>query len=540
MNRRIYPHGTSLHNNDKQKSILEAQSNRQLELELTKLRQCIEEKAALHEKSNDLNWEIEKFKRSNNDLTADNHKLNDKVTEYASKYENALQEIQTLKVEIMQLNEKHDNIQDAMHQHIGRNDGPQIIEKQPMITEPHRLNTINPNKQHQLIDSPFARNKVSIKSAKIGIAVVIFCYNRHSYLERTLDSLFAILPPTGFSVFISQDGMRCLTFCNINFYYFLCMVTMVIGYDAGVTEVIKRYSDEGKAYWLGFDYDATDKQIKRGFEEKRWSVYHKISAHYKFAFNYLFDELNYDKVISLEDDMELSPDFFGYFQALGKCMDMDPSIFCVSAWNDNGQKDLVYDSKSLYRTDIFPGLGWMLGKKIWNELKDNWPLAFWDDWLRESKQRKNRSCIRPEINRVYTFGSTGSSEGQFFKQYLKKIKLNEDDIDWTSDEMQNGVVSYISPVDEYDAYLKNLIESSRELDIENVLALTAQPMPLDYVVRYSDLDDFTLKSKQLQLMEDHKDNLPRQSYRGIVDVRWKNNRISFVPKDVDWSPRTYG
>merc|ERR1712173_290889 len=124
----------------------------------------------------------------------------------------------------------------------------------------------------------------------------------------------------------------------------------------------------------------------------------------------------------------------------------------------------------------------------------------------------------------------------FFKQYLKKIKLNEDDIDWTSDEMQNGVVSYISPVDEYDAYLKNLIESSRELDIENVLALTAQPMPLDYVVRYSDLDDFTLKSKQLHLMEDHKDNLPRQSYRGIVLVRWKNHRINFVPKDVDWTP----
>merc|ERR1712228_417659 len=158
-----------------------------------------------------------------------------------------------------------------------------------------------------------------------------------------------------------------------------------------------------------------------------------------------------------------------------------------------GQRDLVYDSKSLYRTDIFPGLGWMLGQKIWNELKEEWPLAFWDDWLRESKQRKNRSCIRPEINRVYTFGSSGSSEGQFFNKYLKKIKLNEDDIDWTDD----------------DIHLKGVIDNSRHLDIGNVLELKSQPMPLDYVVMYKDLDDYTLKSKKLNLMEDHKDGLPR-------------------------------
>lgn len=195
-----------------------AQSNRQMELELTKLRQCIEEKATMQEKSNDLNWEIEKFKRSNTDLTHDNQKLNDKVTEYASKYETALQEIQKLKVEIMQLNEKHDNIQEAIHQHIGRNDGPQIVEKPPMITEPKRLEqdeerNILPHRQQEannMIDSPYARNAVSVKSAKIGIAVVIFCYNRHSYLERTLESIFAVLPPTGFSVFISQDGVYCL------------------------------------------------------------------------------------------------------------------------------------------------------------------------------------------------------------------------------------------------------------------------------------------------------------------------------------------
>ena len=39
--------------------------------------------------------------------------------------------------------------------------------------------------------------------------------------------------------------------------------------------------------------------------------------------------------------------FFNYFLA-------------VSAWNDNGQSKFVSDEKYLYRSDFFPGLGWMM------------------------------------------------------------------------------------------------------------------------------------------------------------------------------------
>lgn len=347
---------------DREKDIINIQSNRQLELELTKLRQCIEEKAKMQQKSNDLQWEIETLKRKNNDFQSDNQKLNDKVTEYTSKHESALQEIQKLKVEIEQLTERHQNMQQAIHNHIGQA-GPQIIAEHeaPMIAEldtQHNAEAQHPApvlkldedakddsddaidlvddilnehgndmqdvEQHQAAEdnklasmAQFARNAVSMESAKIGIAVVIFCYNRASYLERTLESVFSVLPPASFSVFISQQG-----------------------YDRDVTKVIEKYTvQSGKAYWLGFDYDLTEKRTQRGFEEKRWKVYHKISAHYKFVYEYLFDKLNYDKVIALEDDMEISGDFFTYFQTFGKLMDSDASIYCVSAWNDYGQRD---------------------------------------------------------------------------------------------------------------------------------------------------------------------------------------------------------
>ena len=81
----------------------------------------------------------------------------------------------------------------------------------------------------------------------------------------------------------------------------------------------------------------------------------------------------------------------------------DPSLLCVSAWNDNGKKDLIDTTRYgeceeereggregeggsrekgqvhfkfsdlLYRSDFFPGLGWMLTSDLWHELKPKWP-----------------------------------------------------------------------------------------------------------------------------------------------------------------------
>jgi len=49
----------------------------------------------------------------------------------------------------------------------------------------------------------------------------------------------------------------------------------------------------------------------------------------------------------------------------------------VSAWNDNGKVGLVDENAPdlVYRTDFFPGLGWMLRKSIWAELAPKWPSS---------------------------------------------------------------------------------------------------------------------------------------------------------------------
>lgn len=62
----------------------------------------------------------------------------------------------------------------------------------------------------------------------------------------------------------------------------------------------------------------------------------------------------------------------------------------MSAWNDNGFKGLPLNSRELRRTSFFPGLGWMLTRNLWAELKPKWPKGFWDDWLRGRFAKKKK------------------------------------------------------------------------------------------------------------------------------------------------------
>ena len=86
--------------------------------------------------------------------------------------------------------------------------------------------------------------------------------------------------------------------------------------------------------------------------------------HYGWALNQTFGRLGYEQVIIVEDDLVVSPDFYEYFSATLPLLHQDPSLWCVSAWNDNGKQGLINENATdlLYRTDFFPGLGWMITK----------------------------------------------------------------------------------------------------------------------------------------------------------------------------------
>nr|CAG4643971.1 EOG090X06K9 [Lepidurus arcticus] len=233
------------------------------------------------------------------------------------------------------------------------------------------------------------------RNANPVIPVLVIACNRPS-VQRCLDRLIkARLSSDQFPIIVSQD-------CG----------------NEPTAEIIRSYETQIISIQQP---DLSEPEVPDN--HKRLVGYYKLSRHYSWALNQVFDKYNSSAVIIVEDDLEVGDDFYSYFQATLPILEADPSLWCVSAWNDNGKESLI-DSSSpdlLHRSDFFPGLGWMMTRKLWEtELKNKWPKAFWDDWMRNPEQRKERTCIRPEISRTRTFGKVGVSKYAF----LLRKKLN--------------------------------------------------------------------------------------------------------------------
>ena len=101
----------------------------------------------------------------------------------------------------------------------------------------------------------------------------------------------------------------------------------------------------------------------------------RISQHYKSSLSSTFQIFPRAKyAIVLEEDLDVSPDFFGYFSQTVRLLDEDPSLYCISAWNDQGYEHTSADPSKIYRVETMPGLGWILKKSLYKEeLEARWP-----------------------------------------------------------------------------------------------------------------------------------------------------------------------
>ena len=323
------------------------------------------------------------------------------------------------------------------------------------------------------------------------IAVLMFTYKREAMIKKSATRVLQLIgDDNSYRVFISQDGSD-----------FPAVTTAVESLGDDVIHFIHERNDSG----------ATPKEKRQHFEP-----YYAISHHYGWAIGEIFSIDNYKRLIILEEDIDVASDFFSYMRATSPLLD-EPDIFCVSSWNDNGKKDLVKSPTALYRTDFFPGLGWMMSRDLWEELGPIWPAGFWDDWLRQPSHRKGRSCIRPEIPRSFMWCDTaGVSKGQFCRQFLSHMKLEDKPVDWNS---ELDVDFYKK--DSYDEWLDNIINQA--IEVSEVSEIDQKNK--EYSIKYTTSRQFKVIANQFGLMDDFKDNVPRTAYKGIVSFRYAGSRV---------------
>jgi beta-1,2-N-acetylglucosaminyltransferase len=65
---------------------------------------------------------------------------------------------------------------------------------------------------------------------------------------------------------------------------------------------------------------------------------------------------------------------YSYFSQTRRLLEEDETLYCISAWNDQGYEHTSSDPSLLYRVETMPGLGWILKRSLYKvELETKWP-----------------------------------------------------------------------------------------------------------------------------------------------------------------------
>ena len=165
-------------------------------------------------------------------------------------------------------------------------------------------------------------NGTVLERTQSPIAVLVFSCNRVT-IRRNLDQLIKYRPDgQHFPIIVSQD----------------------CGHEA-TRRTIRSY---GSQLQLIQHPDLSD--IPLAGKLKKFKGYYKIARHYRWALNQTFNVLGYETAIIVEDDLDIAPDFFEYFQSLEPVLRADPTLWCISAWNDNGKQGLIQEDSGNVQT----------------------------------------------------------------------------------------------------------------------------------------------------------------------------------------------
>ncbi|XP_023714659.1 protein O-linked-mannose beta-1,2-N-acetylglucosaminyltransferase 1-like [Cryptotermes secundus] len=119
-----------------------------------------------------------------------------------------------------------------------------------------------------------------------------------------------------------------------------------------------------------------------------------------------------------------------YFSQTKRLLEEDETLYCISAWNDQGYEHTCSDPSLLFRVETMPGFRWILKRALYkDELESKWPtpekMWDWDMWMRLPEVQKGRECVIPDVSQTYHFGASGLNMNSYFQDiYFKKHSFN--------------------------------------------------------------------------------------------------------------------
>ena len=148
--------------------------------------------------------------------------------------------------------------------------------------------------------------------------------------------------------------------------------------------------------------------------------------------------------------------------------------------------------------------------------------------------RKDRQCIRPEINRVFHFGWVGESAGQFYWQHLSKIKSSTAYYDWvdTKDWRLKEYLNRIETEESYSRWLAPQVIDSKEVRNPSTEIPSRGLGPQDsFRIRSTEFSHYQTIAKYFNLMPDWKEGIMRGSFKHVLPFTWTGGSKVFIHRE---------
>uniref|UniRef100_A0A0P4W6X0 Alpha-1,3-mannosyl-glycoprotein 2-beta-N-acetylglucosaminyltransferase n=1 Tax=Scylla olivacea TaxID=85551 RepID=A0A0P4W6X0_SCYOL len=139
--------------------------------------------------------------------------------------------------------------------------------------------------------------------------------------------------------------------------------------------------------------------------------------------------------ILLDEDVEVSPDFFSFFSQTLWLLHADPSLYCINTYSATGFSNRVFHPSRVLRGSMQVQWGYAVTLDFVREALAVWPkdardtnIVIYDYWL-YIFARRQRECLYPEMSRVLHYGKGTNAGGHVSERaFLNKPLLLETNV----------------------------------------------------------------------------------------------------------------
>ncbi|XP_018007374.1 protein O-linked-mannose beta-1,2-N-acetylglucosaminyltransferase 1 [Hyalella azteca] len=154
----------------------------------------------------------------------------------------------------------------------------------------------------------------------------------------------------------------------------------------------------------------------------------KLFQYYRSAYQYVADSYpEAPAAIFMDEDVELSPDYFSLMSQMIPLLRIDPTIYCVTGFGAASTQSFYGEDDKLKRVSSQVLWGYALTLDFIREALREWPTSrkynvIYDLWMFDNVV-DNRECVVPEMSRVRHFGAGQNTLGFDLEKFFLTTQL---------------------------------------------------------------------------------------------------------------------